>query len=362
MFLPNANDQTVIYIEGPVTLDTYQRAYRDEKSRIDKKIVFVFPGNPGHHTAGNTMFTIKNGKGLAVPAEAIGRAGFPVLSMPTTGMDGWVDQERNQYKILSNQAIADLYKAIAEGYSLMIPVRRHANTTYFDAPLRTPPQKEPSFWGGVQRTANKPLANEYTFHLNNLEMFTSILRSEGDEAALASLRTQSPYFAQVYVAARALSTPVLASVPTTAPATSTMLKGQEALESHLTILKEKADLLRKNGNDVAADAANVLHGKITASAKQFFNHAIRESVFKSQCTQAVDEARPALEKFGLKEILSNLVLAILGLGVVYLAACVINKAATGNFLFFRTDASKALDALEEEVGWFKSSEHSPCFS
>ena len=219
------NDPTVIYIEGPVNLDTYLRAYRDEKSRIDKKIVFVFPGNPLHHTPGNTMFTIKSGAGLAIPAKDIGNAGFPVLSMPTTGMDGWVDQKSNKYKKLSDQAIADLYIAIAKGYSLMIPVREHTNTTYFDDPLRSSPEKEPSFWGGIQKGANKALANEYTFHLNNLHIFTCILRLEGEGAALENLRKNSPYFAQVYFAARAPSTPVLVSAPTT----STMFNRRETI-------------------------------------------------------------------------------------------------------------------------------------
>lgn len=351
------NDQRMIYIEGRVDLETYQRAYSDKQSRIDKKIVFVFPGNPTHHTPGTTMFTVKRGGGLAHYAGLIGEAGFPVLSLPTTGLEGWTPQENNRDHLLANRAVADLYKAIAEGYRLMIPVRPHEDNEYFDAPLQGTDNKEPSFWKGIQRASNKPLANMYALHLDNLRRFTDDLYSLGEEAALENLTQLSPYFAKVYVAARVAiapaSAPVFAPVfaPASAPA-SAPSKAQlaiQALDAQLVIIKEKANQLRLNKQEATAVIAERLRDTIKDQAAKLMIRAITKSAFDKNCADAIKTARPALEKFGWKEILGNLALAILGLGVVYLAACTINKAVTGHFFFFRTDAGQALNGLEEKI-------------
>jgi hypothetical protein len=73
--------------------------------------------------------------------------------------------------------------------------------------------------------------------------------------------------------------------------------------------------------------------------------------FQNECKVVIDQARPVLEKHrGLKQVLGNILLAVLGLGVFYLAAICINKAVTGNWLFFsQTDTAKQLDKVENQL-------------
>lgn len=74
------------------------------------------------------------------------------------------------------------------------------------------------------------------------------------------------------------------------------------------------------------------------------------ATFQLACTKAIEKARPELETHrGWKEVLGNLALAVLGVGIVYAIAGLINKAATGNFLFFKTDSEAKLDKLEEAL-------------
>ena len=143
--------------------------------------------------------------------------------------------------------------------------------------------------------------------------------------------------------------------PTLAPATPIseprvpIFKGRAAFEEQLEIIKNKAPQLKEEGHDVAANAADVLSVHITEQSRKFFTLEISEQAFKSSCTDAINRARPALEAFGWKEILGNLVLAILGLGVFYAAAGLINYSTKGHFLFFRMDAAQKTDVLEEKI-------------
>jgi hypothetical protein len=65
----------------------------------------------------------------------------------------------------------------------------------------------------------------------------------------------------------------------------------------------------------------------------------------------IANASPILEKHrGWKQIIGNLSLAIMGLGVLYLAAIVTNKAVTGNYWFFnQTDSSQKLEQLDMTI-------------
>ncbi len=137
--------------------------------------------------------------------------------------------------------------------------------------------------------------------------------------------------------------------PISAPIPERTFTGRVAFEAQLAIIQEKTRVLRKEGHTVAANAADDLHAKIRTYADPFFANTLSERLFRKQCADAINDARPALEQFGWKEILGNLALAILGLGVVYLVACVINKAVTGHFLFFRMDAAQKLDMLEDKL-------------
>ena len=111
----------------------------------------------------------------------------------------------------------------------------------------------------------------------------------------------------------------------------------------------KAQQLKDDGYHVAASAAHSLDDTIAENARQFFLLEITEQAFKTACAVAINAARPALEAFCWKDILGNLALAILGLGLVYAADCLINKAVTGHFLFFRMDAANKVDALDSKI-------------
>ncbi|MCL5273103.1 MAG: hypothetical protein M1486_07385, partial [Gammaproteobacteria bacterium] len=72
------------------------------------------------------------------------------------------------------------------------------------------------------------------------------------------------------------------------------------------------------------------------------------------------KSRPELEHHrGLKQLLGNILLAVLGFGVVYLAAAAINKAVTGNFLFFKTESAKIVDDIKSNVNEFEPSQSKP---
>ncbi|MBL7478981.1 protein phosphatase 2C family protein [Legionella bononiensis] len=101
----------------------------------------------------------------------------------------------------------------------------------------------------------------------------------------------------------------------------------------------------------ASNSAYKLHEAITAAAVDHYvnkNSTLKE--FGDACTEVIAEVRPVLETHrGWKEILGNLALFIAGLGVGFVVAGLINKAVTGNFLFFKTDSEEKLDALEHTV-------------
>lgn len=65
--------------------------------------------------------------------------------------------------------------------------------------------------------------------------------------------------------------------------------------------------------------------------------------FKDQAKKAIDHAHTELDNHrGWKQVLGNIGLAILGFGVFYLAAVLINR----NVFFNTTDSSKKLNNLE----------------
>ncbi|RDH40119.1 MAG: hypothetical protein CFE62_005360 [Candidatus Aquirickettsiella gammari] len=68
---------------------------------------------------------------------------------------------------------------------------------------------------------------------------------------------------------------------------------------------------------------------------------------KEKSLDIINEERPELDKHrGYKQILGNLLILICTLGTVQL----INKACTGNFLFFKkTDSSKLIDNVSNMI-------------
>ena len=215
-----------------------------------KQVVFLFPGNISHHQTGTNLFSIKTGGGLANLAREIGQKGYPVLSLPTTTMENW-DKDAAQQRVVQ-KAITDLYRARGAGYHFMLPVRDHkqqlpVNHTqhnrsdeniddqdcllqaaraccsfFFQAarsplavpistssPLRVEEQntpcyftnglkysnftKEPSFWGGIQKASNIPLADHYITQLDSFHDFVAL--SDTEQQSLAKSNTSNPFWA-----------------------------------------------------------------------------------------------------------------------------------------------------------------------
>lgn len=120
--------------------------------------------------------------------------------------------------------------------------------------------------------------------------------------------------------------------------------------SQLDEIKTKEQDLRNRGHIKAANIASNLHKKLADKHNEFIEGKINTQTFKNSCTDAINTARPELEKHrGWKQVLGNLALAVVGLGALYVVAGLINKAATGNFLFFKTDSANKLDKLEQAI-------------
>ena len=120
--------------------------------------------------------------------------------------------------------------------------------------------------------------------------------------------------------------------------------------SQLKDIKAKEKELRSNGHIVAADYAQDLYKTIEDKHEELTKEKINIQTFQDSCTDAIKIARPELEKHrGWKQVLGNLALAVVGIGVLYVIAGLINKAVTGNFLFFKTDSANKIDQLEQSV-------------
>lgn len=168
---------TLIYFKDWADVASYEKQCRDNGFDPDeKKVVFLFPGNSGHHGPHVTLFSIKGGSQLATAAKLIGSKGYPTLSLPTTSMGDWATNAGQQATV--QKAIEDLYQAFGAGYSFMLPSRDHQDTEYFDHGLGVDELLEPAFWDGKLKVANKPLANHYINALNKLSDFMALSLDE----------------------------------------------------------------------------------------------------------------------------------------------------------------------------------------
>ncbi|MCP0913707.1 MULTISPECIES: leucine-rich repeat domain-containing protein [Legionella] len=80
-------------------------------------------------------------------------------------------------------------------------------------------------------------------------------------------------------------------------------------------------------------------GEGTAKLKKKSELSERAKAFRQTCQDAIDKATPELEKHrGLKEILTNLAIALVTLGVAFL----VNYAITGRFFFHPATASQKI--------------------
>ncbi|QEY52381.1 hypothetical protein [Legionella longbeachae] len=128
--------------------------------------------------------------------------------------------------------------------------------------------------------------------------------------------------------------------------TPRMVRFYEQLE----IIEKKAAELRAAGYLKAAEKAEELHKQLYKGSVQYFNDRIDNEKFSILCHKAIKAARPELETHrGWKQVFGNLALAIVGVGIGYVAAGLINLAFTGHFLFFNTDSANKLNEMEKVV-------------
>lgn len=122
------------------------------------------------------------------------------------------------------------------------------------------------------------------------------------------------------------------------------------LLSQLQEIEAKRKELWDNNHVTASFCAEKLHKTIQNTYNELIEKKINIQDFKGRCTDAIKIARPELEKHrGWKQILGNVALFIILAGVIYGIAGLINKAATGNFLFFKTDSANKIDELEQSI-------------
>ena len=137
------------------------------------------------------------------------------------------------------------------------------------------------------------------------------------------------------------------------PTVITLSELHQYFLSQLLEIKTKEKDLRINGHIVAANYAKDLYKTVKDKHKELTEEKIDIQTFKNSCTDAIKVARPELEKHrGWKQVLGNLALAVVGVGVLYVIAGLINKAVTGNFLFFKTDSANKIDQLEQSIKSF----------
>ena len=129
----------------------------------------------------------------------------------------------------------------------------------------------------------------------------------------------------------------------------------DKLKIRLSAIDAKATDLSERKFIKEAAVARTLCKNIRAEIKLYLSsprvgEAIAIKLFKKNCLEHIDIARPTLEKHrGWTQVLGNLGLFIAGLGVGYLVAGLINLAMTKKFLFFETDSSNKLHQLADEV-------------
>lgn len=118
------------------------------------------------------------------------------------------------------------------------------------------------------------------------------------------------------------------------------------LQSQLEILQDKANELLGRNCLLAYNAADQLYKNLVDLKDKYSNNLINCEKFEVDSIEAIDAARPELEKQrGWKGILGNVALCILGLGIGYLAAC----AYKGSFFHFNSDSEAKLNDLQKGI-------------
>jgi ankyrin repeat protein len=118
----------------------------------------------------------------------------------------------------------------------------------------------------------------------------------------------------------------------------------DKLDTQIGAIKNKAEELKQRKFDTAYNKAWSLYKNLLEYKKQCSTNEIGYLQFKEQSLGAIKEARLDLGNHrGWKEILANILFCVLGLGVLYLGACLYK----GSFFKLKTDSDKKLDDLEQ---------------
>lgn len=128
------------------------------------------------------------------------------------------------------------------------------------------------------------------------------------------------------------------------------------IEFAIRILKQKAVDLAKRGFAHDSQVALQLATEITDYRRACFEEgSLSVAQFKQNVSASLSRAEPILSRHrGWKQVLTNLVLAVLGFGVGYLVAAACHKIATNRFFFLpQTDAKKCLELVERGLGLSK---------
>ncbi len=136
-----------------------------------------------------------------------------------------------------------------------------------------------------------------------------------------------------------------------------ILSAQEQLfNDQLKVLKKKVEALDRDKREpykTTFKVAEQLCNNLTDEGARYFageQTQSRYNVFNEECTKHINSARPVLETHrGWKELLGNIAAAIVGLGIFYVAAIVINKAVNHKFLFFKTDSEEKIDLMKKRI-------------
>jgi hypothetical protein len=121
-------------------------------------------------------------------------------------------------------------------------------------------------------------------------------------------------------------------------------------EEQLRLLHKKITHFEKHNHTKAAEVALELHRNLTHEGSLYFPNPNQETHqnFQEKCAEHIDKARPELEKHrGWGQVLANILIAVACAVVLYPIALGINKARTGNYLFFKTDSAKIIDEIIE---------------
>ena len=127
----------------------------------------------------------------------------------------------------------------------------------------------------------------------------------------------------------------------------------EAIKNFLSKLESisvEGRALIQQGHVKAGQAAINLHKVISSDYDKFINNQLDYEGFKVNSLKAIGEAKPKLlPELGWEQLLANLILSVLLLGVFYLLAISANKITSGNFLFFQKKSLVQTDPLEKSI-------------